>query len=196
MFKFLKNSVPKNVAGPSVITESMSLHSVRPQTDLKRELIQVVLKDTLRRLGIPFDWLACEVLIMPRGPDEEELHIQLSLMKWQETFLRYGPALERQLLRGLDRFDPSGDHSKYVISWRFSPECGCPFTVMPPPLFWTHTEAPAEPVEETPSLLDRRQNRRPNKASPPFATPEGLINPPAPPPDDADYERTQLSPLR
>lgn len=189
MFSFLKNSVPKNVAGPSVTTDSksMSLNSTREKSDIQRELIRVVLKDTLRRLGIPFDWLSCEVIIIAHGMGNDELHIQLSLMKWHETFLRYGPALERQLVRGLDRFDPSVDHSKYIISWRFSPDCGCPFTVMPPPRFWTHVEPPAPAVvEEAPSVLDRRHSKRPPKAQVPRP----------PPPDNEDYERTQLSPLR
>ena len=198
MFKFLRSGVPKDVAGPSVTTDSksMSLDSTREQSDIQRELIQVVLKDTLRRLGVPFDWLACEVIIIPHGIGKEELHIQLSLMKWQETFLRYGPALERQLLRGLDRFDPSIDHSKYIISWRFSPGCGCPFTVMPPPSFWTHTEKPAEVVEEPPSILDRRHAKRPPKPLIPNPQPQALAPRPPPPDDDEDYERTQLSPLR
>lgn len=189
MFKFLRSGIPNNVAGPSVTTDSksMSLNSTREKSDIQRELIRVVLKDTLRRLGIPFDWLTCEVIIIPHGMGIDELHIQLSLMKWQETFLRYGPALERQLLRGLDRFDPSVDHSKYIISWRFSPDCGCPFAVMPPPSFWTHVETPAEVVEEAPSILDRRHSKRPAKAQAPR---------PPPPGDDEDYERTQLSPLR
>ncbi len=189
MFKFLKSGIPRSVAGPSVTTDSrsMSLTSTREKSDIQRELIQVVLKDTLRRLGIPFDWLACEVIIIPHGIGIDELHIQLSLMRWQETFLRYGPALERQLLRGLDRFDPSVDHSKYVISWRFSPDCGCPFTVMPPPRFWTHVETPVQVVEEAPSILDRRHTKRPPKPQIPH---------PPPPGDDENYERTQLSPLR
>lgn len=188
MFSFLKNSVPKYVAGPSVTTDSksMSLNSTREKSDIQRELIRVVLKDTLRRLGIPFEWLSCEVIIIPHGMGNDELHIQLSLMKWHETFLRYGPALERQLVRGLDRFDPSVDHSKYIISWRFSPDCGCPFTVMPPARFWTHVEPPAPVVEEAPSVLDRRHSKRPPKAQAPRP----------PPPDDHDYESTQLSPLR
>ena len=200
MFSFLKNSVPKNVAGPSVTTDSksMSLNSTREKSDIQRELIRVVLKDTLRRLGIPFDWLSCEVIIIPHGMGNDELHIQLSLMKWHETFLRYGPALERQLVRGLDRFDPSVDHSKYIISWRFAPDCGCPFTVMPPPRFWTHVEPPAPAVvEEAPSVLDRRHSKRPPKAQVPSPQQPKAVAPHRPPPDeDEDYERTQLSPLR
>ena len=200
MFKFLKNGVAKDAPKPSAAPQSVPQHSIQQHTDIKRELIKVVLKDTLRRLGIPFDWLACEIIVIARGPDDEELHIQLVLMKWQETFLRYAPALQQQLLRGLDRFDPAVDHSKYIISWRFSPECGCPFSVMPPARFWSHSDAPLATAEEAPAILDRRQTKRPPKAPAKAKTPVG-VSPqpsthPAPPPGEREYQSTQLSPLR
>lgn len=199
MFSFLKNSVSKDTAAPSaaVIATPQALHpqSVQQHTNIKRELIRVVLKDTLRQQAIPYDWLACEIIIIPRGPEDEELHIQLVVMKWNELLMRYAMALQQQLLRGLDRFDPSVDHTKYIISWRFSPECGCPFTVMPPPLLWSHTEPPA-PIEEAPAILDRRHERRPTDAPVhSHEPPEPAVRPP-PAPDAGDYERTQLSPFR
>ena len=132
--------------------------------DVQRELILVVIKNTLHRLGIPHDWLAYEVITVTHGPDQEKLHIQLMLMKWHETLLRYTPALEQQLLRSLLRIDPTVQASQYVFSWRFSPDCGCPFLVMPPPNVWGHDGEPA--TSDTP------------------------------PPEEDDYERTQLSPLR
>jgi hypothetical protein len=199
MFKFLKNSVPQSAPAtapaPMAAMESTPQHSIAQHTNIKRELIRVVLKDTLRHHAIPYDWLACEIIIIARGPDDDELHIQLVVMKWNELLMRYATAFQQQLLRGLDRFDPSVDHSKYIISWRFAPECGCQFTVMPPPIFWSHTEA-ATAVEETPSILDRRHARRPADA------PLHHHAPPKPdvgrPPEtgDGDYERTQLSPFR
>lgn len=208
MFKFLKAGAAKDAPGPDPAPESVPQPSAQHHTDLKRELIQVVLKDTLRRRGVPFDWLTCEVFVAPRGPGEEDLHIQLTLVKWQEMLLRYAQALEHQLMLGLDRFDPSVDHSKYIISWRVSPDCGCPFAVMPPARFWSHVEEPAADAvaDEAPAILDRRHAKRPPNASArarepasaalqPGAPPVASAHP-GPPPDDGEYQRTQLSPLR
>ncbi len=194
MFKFLRQGASAQDATesrPAPPPSSLpALDSVRPQADIQRELIRVVLKDTLRRHGIPFEWLTCEVVTVVHGHGTEAPNIQLMLMQWHELFLRYAPALELQLLRGLDRFEPAVDHSKYIISWRFSPDCGCPFHVLPPPLVWLH-EAPAEPAKEEPgSVLDRRHARRPVKVETP-ATP---THPPGC--DDDDYQRTELSPFR
>lgn len=197
MFKFLKNNVvthdaPESRPAPQLVPAHTN---TRPHADIQRELVRVVLKDTLRRHGIPFEWLSCEVHTVVHGPDSEELHIQLVLMQWHELLMRYATALEHQLLRGLDRFEPSVDHSKYSISWRFSPDCGCPFQVLPPPLVWSHDAPPEAPAnEEPPSVLDRRHTKRAPKA----ATPMKSAVPAAPRRDNdpGDYERTELSPFR
>ena len=203
MFNFLKSSfthepmesrpVPHPEAPPSV-----AQHSAKPHADIQRELIQVVLKDTLRRAGIPFEWLTCEVVTFEQGQRAEpkQLQIQLVLMQWHELLLRYAPALELQLRRGLDRFEPSVDHSKYAIAWRFSPDCGCPFTTMPPPLVWSHDMPPEPVVEESASVLDRRNARRPvnTATSSAAATPAASTKPPRR--GDEDYQRTELSPFR
>lgn len=191
MFEFLKKKPPKNLPPPVITPVSVPAYSnsVQQHSNIKRELIRVVLKDTLRLHGVPTGWLACEVIIIPRTLGEEELHIQLVILKWNEQLLRYANALQQQLLLGLDRFDPAADHSKYMVSWRFAPDCGCPFSWMPEPKFWAQSGAPATGDEPT-SVLDRRQRKRPPKA--PLASP--------PPPNTGarlgDYSHTEISPLR
>jgi hypothetical protein len=191
MFKSSKSASLREGFAPTGAPESVNSQSTRAHTDIKRELIRVVLKDTLRQHGIPFDWLACEVIIIRRGPVAEELHIQLVVMKWNESLMRYAMALQQQLLKGLDRFDPSVDHSQYVVSWRFAPDCGCPFNVMPNPKAWLQ-KAPPPFVDEAPSILDRRKTRRP-KDAPIFSRDQASGRGDA---DDADYPSTRLSPLR
>lgn len=164
MFEFLKQKPPQHLD-----TSLMQPSAQPPHTDLRRELIRVVLKDTLRRHGIPFHWLACEVIIS-RAPGEEEMHIQLVILKWHDQLLQHAQALQQQLLLGLDRFDPSVDHSKYIISWRLSPDCDCPVRDMPAPGFWLQ-QAANPPLEAPLSLLDRRKTPRKPKASTVVAIP-------------------------
>ena len=107
MFSFLKNSTPKDAAVPGsalVSTQQDSApQSVQPHTDIKRELIRVVLKDTLRQQSIPYEWIGCEISNIATGTADEQFHIQLVVMKWSELLMRYAMALQKQLLRGLDR---------------------------------------------------------------------------------------------
>ncbi len=206
MFNFFRHSVSPDAADSRLMPHSVpqtAPPSIKPPTVIQRELVRVVLKDTLRRHGIPFDWLACEVTTVPNGPQGEELHIQLVVLQWQELLLRYARALELQLLRGLDRFEPTVEHAKKcTITWRFSPECGCPFTVLPPPVVWAHDAAPPPVAEEPPSILDRRHKTRAPKAAAiaaaaattavaaVTAAPQRVED------DPDDYERTELSPFR
>jgi hypothetical protein len=149
----------------------------------------VVLKDTLRHHGIPFDWLACEVIIIARAPGEETLTIQLVVMKWNELLIRYAVALERQLLLGLDRFDPTVDHSKYIVSWRFAPDSGSPFAVMPDKKVWLQSSLP-QPEEEPLPILDRRQVKRTSNI------PKFDLPPPARPLRPPRFSPTEVLPLR
>lgn len=204
MFRFLRQNVPSDAAesrpAPHAASRSAPPPNTKPHADIQRELVRVVLKDTLRRHGIPSDWLTCDVNTVASGPRGEELHIQLVVVQWNELLLRYARALELQLLRGLDRFEPMVDHTeKCTISWRFSPDCCCPFTVLPPPVVWAH-DAATEPVpEEGPSVLDRRHTTRMPKGGAP-TTPTEMHATIAAPRRDLDdpgnYERTELSPFR
>lgn len=187
MFRFLKSKRPENESAPpapvSSLPDSSSQHS-----DVRRELIRVVLKDTLRLHGVPFGLLACEVIIVARTPGEDELHIQLVMLKWNEQLLRYASALQQQLRLGLDRFDPSTDHSRYIFSWRMSPDCGCPFPFMPDPKSWRQSTMPQ--VEAAPvSVLDRRHTRRAPKA----VWPDPL--PPLANAEPSNFAPTQMTPL-
>nr|WP_315491927.1 hypothetical protein [uncultured Rhodoferax sp.] len=200
MFNFFRQSVPTDASdsrpAPHPAPPSVS-PSTKPHSDIQRELVRVVLKDTLRRHGIPSELLTCEVNTIPSGPRGEELHIQLVVMQWHELLLRYARALELQLLRGLDRFEPMVDHTqKCTISWRFSPECGSPFTVLPPPVVWAHSAEAEAAAEEPPSILDRRQKARPPKTSTQAASATAPEAAPRPTNDPDDYERTELSPFR
>lgn len=129
--------------------------NTQQHTDIQCELIRVVLKDTLRQHGIPSGWVGCEVTVLPHRADNgmgngrgnsaaspsgdarDSLFVHLIVMKWHDALVHFAPALQQQLVQALDRFEPAVDHSGYVVSWRFSPQSGCPYTRMPDPIFWS-----------------------------------------------------------
>ena len=141
--------------------------NTQQHTDIQRELIRVVLKDTLRQHGIPSSWVGCEVTVLPRRAvsgahrgaghaavnpaveAREALFVHLIIMIWSDALVHFAPALQQQLLQALDRFEPAVDHSHYVVAWRFSPQCRCPYQRLPDPMFWTQ-EAFPEPQGAAP----------------------------------------------
>lgn len=135
-------------------SNTQTTQNTQQHSDVQRELVRVVLKDTLRRHGIPSSWIGCEVTLQSRpaprgagnapGPDprqapvaHERLFVHLIVMKWNDALVHFAPALQQQLMQALDRFEPAVDHSNYIVSWRFSPQSGCPYTRMPDPMYWS-----------------------------------------------------------
>jgi hypothetical protein len=172
---------------------SDSRTGTQQHTDIQRELVRVVLKDVLHAHGIPGTWLGCEVWVPSKRSSDDDLTVQLHVLHWNELLLRYAPALERALLKALDRFDPLVDHSRYRLSWHFSPKCGCPYTELPDKRMWAQPGAAAAPVAGAApapaAILDRRQ--RPRDQNPPGGRPrEG----PSTQAGDG-FARTQMTPL-
>ena len=218
MFKIfgLGRSKNKQAGRAEISTDAPGL--TQQHTDIQRELVRVVLKDTLRLHGIPAGWIGCEVTVMSRKsrasnvavpvdtPVVEDLFVHLVILKWDEALLRFAPAFEQQLIEGLDRFEPHVDHSKYIVSWRFSPTCGCPQTRMPNPKFWLLRESQPAAQPQAPDLfapLATAQLARPVPA--PAPAPQTAAAPPKPkfdlPPSEMDnipsaFAPTEPGPLR
>lgn len=120
---------------PSMTTQS--------QTSIQRELIRVVLKATLRQHGIPTGWIGSEVAVIARrSGGKKTLYVHLIVLHWNQALMNFAPEFQSQLLLALDQFEPDVDHSSYIVSWRFSPDCGCPYTRLPDPLFWSQDALP------------------------------------------------------
>lgn len=140
---------------------SASSRTSQQHTATHRELVRVVLRDTLRMDGIPESWIGCETLNMSRSSGDVVLMIQLTILKWHDELPRYATVLQQQLIQGLQRFDPASDHSKHVVVWKFSPHCGCPHSSMPDPGFWT-----APPVKPKFDLPQSRNDQLDNEFTP------------------------------
>lgn len=137
MFKFLSRGKTKTVEAPDSVPATGSPPNTRQHSDIQRELVRVVLKDCLRVNGIPLTWLGCEVTALSSRARGEELLVRLVVLKWDDRLVLFLPALQKQLIEGLDRYEPDIDHSTYAMSWRFAPDCGCPHVKLPAPATWT-----------------------------------------------------------
>lgn len=144
MFDLFKSSRNKSTGTPDSQYGDSTTDSGPSTTAPQRELIRVVLRDTLRLNGIPLDWIGCDVLSRTQPGRRFSLQIQLRLNTWNEDLLRYAPVLQQQLVQNLQRFDPATDHSSHQVVWSFAPGCGCPYTAMPAPTRWTLQPAAIE----------------------------------------------------
>lgn len=123
----------------------------------QREMVRLTLHNVLRYNGIPNNWIACETVPVQLPNQGQALLLQMVVLQWHDALMHYAVALQQSILDGLNKFDPQSSASKYLFSWKFAPECGCPYTMLPEPSFWlTQTEPPStsKPTQSpTPSIV-------------------------------------------
>jgi hypothetical protein len=136
-------------SGPqSQITSGLSQNSAMApaaQNAARRELLQVVLRDTLNRHGIPGSWITPEVLVSTSRSGERGVHWRLLIKHWDPRLLTHCIAFQHALIKRVMTFDPMASGWLTGISWQFAlpDETVCP--AMPQAGYWT-----AEPTMVVP----------------------------------------------
>lgn len=115
---------------------------------VRRQLVQVVLRDCLRNHGVPGGWIDCQVMAVnsrSRGPG---LYLRLVMREWDMRLLTYAVAFERQFHATLLQFEPQAAHWLHGMSWEFDVQASCPFPDMPDAAVW---KAPAASTPAPPA---------------------------------------------
>jgi hypothetical protein len=157
MFKFSRSSKepsPSPSPSPSQFANSAlnsAGNSSLATTDIRRELVRVAFKDTMRITGVPLKWLDCKVIYIPAAGGGERIQVHLVIRKWSGHLLRYAVAFEKQLALCLDRYEPHEDHSTVEWVWKFAGDCECPFPAMPPAEEWAQKDASSQDRKAAPA---------------------------------------------
>jgi hypothetical protein len=120
----------------------------------KREVVQVMLRDTMRKHGIPSDWIECRILSTMTRSRRIGLHAQFIVRQGHEQLLSYVFAFQDSFMREVTRFDPHAAEWLLSVSWRFDGYTAAK-SLMPDPKVWagaatagaaaTPADAPARP---------------------------------------------------
>ncbi len=113
---------------------------------LRRQLVHVLLRDVLRRHGIPGPLIECQMLVVSsrsRGPG---MYVRLVLKQWDERLVRYAFAFQKALKADILRFEPQANEWLHGISWQFEFGQSCPYSELPDKTFW---QAPAPQAAST-----------------------------------------------
>lgn len=103
---------------------------------IRRQLVQVVLRDCLRRHGIPARWMGCQMMVAESRSLGPGLYVRLVLRHWDERLLRYAFAFETQLRDAISQFEPQAGTWLHGISWELDLHSSCPYPDMPDPASW------------------------------------------------------------
>lgn len=125
------------------------------QLSTRRELLRVVLRDTLIKHGIPTAWVGAEMVQALGRGREPGMHMRLQVRHWDTRLLTYGVAFEKSFAARVMVFDPTAAVWLAGISWQFAlvDEGGCP--ALPAPSTWS--AMPAVVTQEAASPLAAAQ---------------------------------------
>lgn len=105
----------------------------------RRELVQVILRDTMRKHGIPSDWIECRMLSTVNRNGRHGLHVNFVVKQAHDRLLAYVFAFQDSFERELARFEPRARDWLLSLGWEFQ---GVNAAEMPDPRTWAQS-APA-----------------------------------------------------
>jgi hypothetical protein len=142
-----KPAAPPSVPPTSLFQESELDERVPSKNAPRRELVQVVMRDTMRKHGIPSDWINIRILSTVDRRKAEGMHVQLIVKQGHDDLLGYVYAFQEALMREIEKFDPRASDWLMSIAWQFQGR-GSEGKVMPDPGTWTAATGAAAPAAE------------------------------------------------
>jgi hypothetical protein len=151
LFGKKKPAAPPNSRMHSQITSGglSQQQALTAQGTPRRELLRIVLRDTLNRHGIPTAWISAEVLTTTSRTGERGVHWRLVLKHWDTRLLTCTIALQHALIKRVTTFDPMASSWLTGISWQLALEDETQCPPLPHPGSWTST--PHAPVKAAPA---------------------------------------------
>jgi hypothetical protein len=111
----------------------------------RRELVQVILRDTMRKHGIPSDWIESRVLSAVTRTGRRGLHVNFVVKQAHERLLPYVFPFQDSFEKELARFEPRCRDWLLSLGWEFT---GVKAADMPDPKSWDPGRArPSGPLE-------------------------------------------------
>ena len=94
--------------------------SAAQRTAVRRELVQVTLRETMRRHAVPSDWLEVRMLPVVTRKGKSGMHVQLVVKQGQGSLLTYIPSFQSALMAEIEKFEPRAWDWLLSISWQFA----------------------------------------------------------------------------
>lgn len=104
----------------------------------RRELVQVVLRDTMRKHGVPSDWIECRILSSVSRTGRKGLHVNFVVRQAHDRLLAYVFAFQDSFEREIARYEPRVRDWLLSIGWEFQ---GFDAAQMPDPRTWVQSGA-------------------------------------------------------
>ena len=121
----------------ATITEQGSRNAPR------RELVQVVLRETMRQHGIPSDWIDCRILSVVSRRKTSGMHVHFVMRDGHDRLLTYIPAFQSSFKAAIEKFEPRASDWLLSLSWQLDGITEASGPGMPDPGSWAARGKPA-----------------------------------------------------
>ncbi|UUZ71429.1 hypothetical protein LP415_20735 [Polaromonas sp. P1(28)-8] len=111
----------------------------------RTQLVQVLLRDVLRRHGIPFNWVESQMLVVASRSRGSGMYVRLIMKHWDDRLITHAFALQNTLLADIARFEPRAFDWLHGVSWQLDVDGSCPHTFLPHKTYWQEPAIPATP---------------------------------------------------
>jgi hypothetical protein len=131
---------------PSRSAAAAPAKSVSSPNPLRREIVNVALRSTLNKHGVPSNWVAIDIQSSVSAGGEASSYVRLLLKHWDPRLMQYTVALQNSLLKSICLLDATAKSWLRSISWQIAvpDESICP--AMPTPATWTMKAAAPAPA--------------------------------------------------
>ena len=108
------------------------------ENGLRQQLVLVMMRDLLRKSGIPPAWVDCHVQVANSRTRGQGLYVRLVLKHWDERLMKYSFAFQKALLTNIVQFEPKAAGWLHGITWQLEVASNCPYPELPDRNFWVY----------------------------------------------------------
>jgi hypothetical protein len=131
----------------SQFQESETTTELSSKNAPRRELVQVVLRDTMRKHGIPSDWIECRILsVASNSRGTTGMHVQFVVRSGDDRLITYVHAFQTSFMQELEKFEPKAAEWIFSLSWQFEGKPEPTHAAMPDPGIWGGTKRGPAPA--------------------------------------------------
>jgi hypothetical protein len=118
------------------------------ETATRGQLVQVLLRDLVRKSGMPPGWVQCQIQVMNSRSRGQGIYVRLVVRHWDERLMKYAFAFQKALLTEIVQFEPKAASWLQGIAWQLEVAATCTVTELPGPEFWQMPVAKEEPIDQ------------------------------------------------
>jgi hypothetical protein len=138
---------PHHSRGPSTQFDSQHTQAGSNSQSVRKDLLRLVLRETLTRNGIPPTWISADMLRTTSAARREPgLHVRFLVRHWDPRLLQHAVAFEAEFTGRLQLLDPAAGSWLMGFSWQFALEDRSVCPALPHPSTWTAPPPPSAPM--------------------------------------------------